>query len=247
MGTDQDWQKWGETDPYFGVLTVDRFRSDAIGENRDEFFATGESDVDTILERYTRCFGQMARGSVLDFGCGVGRLTLAFARRFEHAVGLDIAPAMLAEARVNAGRLGIDKAEFAISDDALSAAPGQYDFVNSLIVLQHIPTARGLPIIARLLDKVKPGGGCMLHIAVERRTTGWQRLSYLIRHHIPLGNVLLNVAKGKSPRTLPMQMNEYPVPAVLALYAARGMSEVLVDMSDHGGVTTLSITAHRPE
>ena len=43
----------------------------------------------------------------------------------------------------NAERLDVANAEFALADDRLSKAPGEFDFVTSYIVLQHVPVRRG--------------------------------------------------------------------------------------------------------
>ena len=32
MGTDKDWERWGATDPYFGVLSCDRFRKNRLAD-----------------------------------------------------------------------------------------------------------------------------------------------------------------------------------------------------------------------
>jgi SAM-dependent methyltransferase len=52
---------------------------------RDEFVDTAAPDL--------------PRRRALDFGCGAGRLTQPLADRFDHAVGVDIAPSMIARAK----------------------------------------------------------------------------------------------------------------------------------------------------
>ena len=97
--SDRDWETWGADDPYYGVLTHAQFRKGAIDAHRDEFFASGTAFVTDLLARYQHHCGELPRGRALDFGCGVGRLTLAFAPHFAHVDGLDVSPSMLAEAR----------------------------------------------------------------------------------------------------------------------------------------------------
>ncbi|QNP43541.1 class I SAM-dependent methyltransferase [Sphingomonas daechungensis] len=84
--------------------------------------------------------------------------------------GLDVSPSMLAEAKANAERLDVANVEFELADDRLSNAAGQFDFVNSYITLQHIPVRRGLSILARLVERVRPGGGIHVHVSI--RTDG---------------------------------------------------------------------------
>src|SRR5262245_52302229 len=103
-----EWEKMGRKDPYFGVLTNDKFRSGQIdAAARAEFFASGERHVQTCFETIPRCFARpFAPRRTLDFGCGVGRLVIPFARRCGEVVGADVSPAMLAEARRNCEREG---------------------------------------------------------------------------------------------------------------------------------------------
>ena len=44
-GTDLEWQKWGEQDPYFAVITEPRFRSaNLTAEAKQQFFDSGRID-----------------------------------------------------------------------------------------------------------------------------------------------------------------------------------------------------------
>jgi SAM-dependent methyltransferase len=90
LSTDRDWEKWGSSDPYFGVLSTNRFRQKHLSEEtREEFFETGEEHVRMILETLRRVFDpEFTPGKILDFGCGVGRLLIPFARRQSYVVGV---------------------------------------------------------------------------------------------------------------------------------------------------------------
>ena len=57
LSTDKDWKKWGEKDPYFGVVSHPEFRSGSIEQNRDGFFNSGEKFVAEVLSQADRCFG----------------------------------------------------------------------------------------------------------------------------------------------------------------------------------------------
>ena len=52
------------------------------------------------------------RRAALDYGCGVGRLTLPLAERCEHVYGVDVSPSMLREAARNAARMGLPNVEW---------------------------------------------------------------------------------------------------------------------------------------
>jgi len=246
MNTDDAWRAWGERDPYFAVLTNERYRKENLDAHRADFFASGRREIDEALGRYQRYFGELPGGSALDFGCGVGRLALALGERFERVVGMDIAPAMLAEARANAKAAGQDCTTFVLSDDTLSNAPGQFDFVNTCLVLQHIPTARGLRIVRHLLDRVAPGGGCQIHVSVQRRPVVSRKIAYWMRFHVPFGNYLFNLVAGRPTTEPPMQLNEYPLDVMFRMFCNAGMHEVVAVAAEPNGYLTLSLIARKP-
>ncbi len=166
---------------------------------------------------------------------------MPLARRFGEVVGLDISPGMLTEARSNTGLAGLKNIHFEPSDDLLSRARGEFDFINSYIVLQHIPVARGLLIIAALLDRLAEGGVAFLHFSVHRRATTIGRAAYFVRHRLPGGSALANMLKRQPLRDAPMQMNEYPLATVVELLHARGITELHFITEVHNGVTTVGL------
>ena len=140
---------------------------------------------------------------------------------------------MLAEAAENARRRGNANVEFALADDRLSGAISEFDFANSYITLQHIPVRRGLPIIARLMQKVRPGGGFHVHFSI-RTDALRSRALWWASHHIPGVKIWQNVFAGRRWNAPAMQMNGYPLNDVLLVLAGQGVSEFLVATEEHG-------------
>lgn len=243
--SDSAWRRWGETDPYFGVLADPRFRNGQIAENRDAFFELGRLTVEERLATAVRQFGHFRRGRALDFGCGVGRLSIALATHFDEVLGLDISPAMLAEARANADRAGAGHLRFSPSDDTLSAAEGRFDLVMSFIVLQHIPVRRGMKIVARLLDLVASGGVIALQICTGRPDDRPSRLRYWAQRHVPGFSQALNLWNGRPWNEPLMQMNAYSVDEVLALAEAAGFGPALVEDYDDGRFKSAQLLMQR--
>lgn len=246
-GSDEAWRRWGEIEPYYGVFAADRFRRSAFADHCDEFWGSGEAQVDERLAVAERHFGPLARRRALDFGCGVGRLTLPLARRFEEAVGLDIAPAMLAEARRNAEAAGLANARWLLSDDALGAVEGRFDLVMSCIVLQHIPVRRGLGIVRRLLDRVAPGGAAALHVCIDRGDSPAQALRYAAQRHVPGVQRYLNRRAGRPADEPLMQMNAYPLNIILAQAQTLGFGPSLVQPVAHGRFLTAQLLMQREQ
>ena len=226
--SDSHWRRWGEDDPYFGVLSDQRFRRDEIEQNRDEFFASGAAFVEERLAAAEQHCGPFTRHRALEFGCGVGRLTLPLAAAFDEVTALDIAPAMLAEAERNALSEGQANICFALSDDSLSAARGRFNLVITAIVFQHIPTKRGLLILQRLLDKVAPGGVAAIQLCTGRKDDFASRMRYWAQCNVPGIHELVNLKRSRPVREPFMQMNAYPLDRVLAMARAANFEDPLI-------------------
>lgn len=170
MSTDSEWEQWGARDPYYGVITHPKFRSSALTDQaKREFFASGGAHVDYVLGTCrARLDHAFAPQRILDFGCGVGRLLIPFAKVGGDVCGMDVSPSMLAEARRNCGEHEVANVSLLMSDDLLSEAEGQFDLVHSCIVLQHIEVARGRVLFGQLVNKVRAGGCGAIHL-----TFGW--------------------------------------------------------------------------
>ena len=245
LNTDKAWRKWGREDPYFGVLADPRFAAAQIAASREEFFATGDIFISGLLAKIEHHFGPVARGRALDHGCGVGRLSLPLAAAFREVVALDVAPAMLDEARTNAARASVGNIFFRNADDALAAADGSFDFVNSHLVLQHVPVARGLAILDSLIDRVAPGGA--FHITLSVRTDrGGPRWLYWASANIPGVKYWQNICAGRAWNAPAMQMNDYPLGMVMARLAQRSITDLLVTTHAESRFASCSLVGRAP-
>ncbi len=239
MGTDEEWEKWGSTEPYFGVLTNDRFKTAAIDDTaKSDFFQSGQRDVDRALARCRKLRGEgFTPATALDFGCGVGRTTVPLARVCERVVGIDVSPSMLAEAQKNLDEQGIDNVDLRLSDDTLSRVPEQFDLVNTQIVMQHIPIDRGIRIFDELVQRVSPTGVGSIQLTYARarhakglgvptrpllESTGRKAMRLVQSVEDRLGN--------KSPS---MQMNQYNLNQVFFVMQKNGVTDINVEYTDH--------------
>lgn len=234
IDSDRAWRRWSETEPYYGVLAEERYRQESFTDHSEAFWATGPAYLTERMDAAERYFGAFARRRALDFGCGVGRLSLPMAQSFETVLGLDVAPAMLAQAQRKADEAGLANLRFALSDDALGAADGRFDLVMSCIVLQHIPLRRGMAILHRLLDLVELGGIAALQLCVDRRDTPAQAMRYWVQRHVPGAHALFNRARGLPASEPLMQMNAYSLDQVLPLAASLGFGHSFVEIALHG-------------
>jgi SAM-dependent methyltransferase len=229
VDTDTEWKKWGERDPYFAVLTDPKFRSANLSdESRREFFDSGRLHVNHVLDACQRYVNpHFSRGSVLDFGCGTGRLALPFAEQFEHVTAVDVSQAMLREARRNAEVAGLKNIAWLPSDDNLSAVQGRFDLVHSVITLQHVDVPRGRALFARLVELVAEGGVGAIQI-----TYGKAGL------HSTFGTLPENM---RIPPPPPSRDGEDPV----MLMSMHSLSELAFLMQSHGiGHFSADFTEH---
>jgi SAM-dependent methyltransferase len=256
--SDLEWERWGRLDPYFGVITHERFRRSQLDdEAREIFFASGDRHVTELLARCQHFFGPApARLSVLDFGCGVGRLLVPFSRVASRVVGVDVAPTMLAEARRNCDERQASSVELVLSDDRLSRIEGVFDLVHSFIVLQHINPRRGLLIIDALLRHVRDGGLAVLQITYGKayhpdtfgqpptpaesarpavQTAGEQRKWRWWPGRERSTSEPPSPVAPASDADPEMMMHAYNLSEVFYLLHKRGVRDFHADFTDHGG------------
>lgn len=159
------WKSFGETEPHWSVIVSDEFRQANLAANIDRFYQSGREDVEVHLNFLRRAGLPLSFDTALDFGCGVGRLTLALAGHATRAVGVDISPPHLALATERATQQSIDNVSF--ESIAAVADLDRYrgiDFIISRIVLQHNPPPVMAALYRGLLKALAPGGVAIVQI-----------------------------------------------------------------------------------
>jgi len=234
--TDTEWELYGASDPYFGVLADGKFRRANLTEDgRAEFFASGEEHLREIMAFVRAHVDPAFRPTrALDFGCGVGRVLIPMAREAEQAVGVDVSPSMLAEARANCAARGIGNVELVPSDDELSRVTGEFDFIHSIIVFQHIPADRGAAIFGRLMDRLRPGGVGVAHFTYAK-TYRPRRLLPWIKRRVPLARAAADLLRRGGVRSPEMRMIDYDLNTLFAIVQRGGADRVHARLTDHGG------------
>ncbi len=231
--TDAAWEAWGRLDPYFGVITNPRFRrTNMTDKERQEFFESGRLHVEHVLGTVRAQLGPSFHpASILDFGCGVGRTLVHFAKVAPQVVGVDVSSSMLREARCNCDKEGLDNVQLLLADDGLTSLSGRFALVHSFIVFQHIPVDRGRTLLRRLLSSLAPGGVGALHFlyskAIYANTHGAPPAptTESIRNHIPA-----------QPAVDPeIQMNPYNLNELFFLFQEHNIHRLNVELTDHGG------------
>jgi SAM-dependent methyltransferase len=234
---DAEWKRYGEMDPYFGVLSQQQYHGSHLNSPaRAAFFRSGEEYIDFVLSTIrSRLVADFRPSRALDFGCGVGRLTIPLARVCSDVVGVDVSAAMLREAQRNCDEAGRGGVEFVCSNDQLSRVSGRFDFIHSFIVFQHIPPSRGLRLVRALLGRLTPGGVGALHFTYHRRAPLARRVSCWLRAHVPLLHPLVNVLRGLTARYPLMRMYKYDLNKICFMLQQESCERCHTVFTDHGG------------
>jgi SAM-dependent methyltransferase len=169
-----DWEGNARSDAGFAVLSERRPPAGPTEGQLGDVLASGELELARLFERLEEHGLQLPRwGSALDFGCGVGRLTVPLARRFDEVVGVDVSPTMVAHARANAPESAAGRLSFVVNDapDLGRFAEGSFDFVLSDLVLQHLGGALQRRYVAEFCRVLRPGGLAVFQLPSRRRGT----------------------------------------------------------------------------
>jgi SAM-dependent methyltransferase len=162
-----EWMKrdWDER----ALKDAERFvyTRDSDGDEAD-FTAAGGANYDQLVRPFLPVLlnGAAARDCrVVEIGCGIGRMTRWFAESFGEVHAIDVAPEMIAQARIRLAAYP-NVALHAGSGFDLTPLPDAYfDLVFSYIVFQHIPSAAVIRNYIREAARVlKPGGAFKFQI-----------------------------------------------------------------------------------
>ena len=233
----EDWERLAEVDAMWAVLTAPGRKGGRW--SADEFFATGEAEIEAVLATAETLGRPARREAALDFGCGVGRLTRALGRRFVHAVGVDISAGMVERAR--ALNDDVPGCEFRVNDapDLAVFETGSFDLVYSSIVLQHLPSRADIErYLAEFLRVARPDGlvvfGIPKHIPFPWSLQPRRRVYAALRR---LG-VSERWMLRRTPLT-PMRMTQVPEVHVRAFLDRRGARLLHSEPIDEGPVQAL--------
>ncbi|MBO9665172.1 class I SAM-dependent methyltransferase [Dokdonella sp.] len=208
------WQHLGETDPYWSVLTAPEYRGKPSAEHIARFFASGAAEIERLQKALARSGVTLdGRGTCLEYGCGLGRVTRHLAPHFQRTIGVDISAPHLDLARELAasdGVRGIDWIHLGTLD-TLDDLP-EVDFIYSVIVLQHNPP----PVIERILSTfariLKPGGIAYFQVPTYRADYEF-RLADYVREQL-----------GRKE----MEMHAFPQERVFEIFAEAGAMPISV-------------------
>lgn len=235
--SDRSWKYWGSKDPYYGVLTSEGYKKENLdAQAKQLFFNSGEKHIHSRLSFiHQHIDSNFKIQNAVDFGCGTGRLVIPLAKLSDEVVGIDVSEKMLEEAKRNCEEKSIHNVKLVISDDDLTLLEGSYNFIHSFIVFQHIPTVRGGKIIQNLISHLSPGGVGVLHVTYHRDASKLRKIVHWLRANFPLVHNLVNLAQKKNMFEPMMQMNQYSLNHLFAMFQHHGIKKVFSEFTEQEG------------
>ena len=204
------WGAYGEGETYWSVVTDNAYTEENLTQQAlDTFYGSGAATLRQIEMTLRRCgeWGDFRQKLCMEYGCGVGRVTMHLARVFKHVTGMDISTGHLAKAKNYSQKLNLTNIDFQrvgkLTD--LEVLSG-FDFIFSVIVLQHNPPPIMAQILAHIFKLLKPGGIAMFQLPVR-----------ILNYSFHIGSYLANMAAYDS-----LEMHALPQNVVLKIAREHG-------------------------
>ena len=243
------WSKWeafAAREPHFAVLTAPRFlQANLTPAHEREFFASGEAIVAWMLDVIDAALvPEFAPMTILEYGCGIGRLALPLARRPGSVTAVDRSPAMLARARQEAERHQLQHITFD-KPAVVFDRPRTFDLVVCYHVLQRLPRHHAFALARRLCGSIAPGGVGVFQWPYRAHDALPVRVSRWAREHVPMVNVAVNTARGKPVGDPFIPTHVFDLPEMLAVFDDPSFRATHVALEHHEGLDYAILFAER--
>ena len=114
-------------------------------------------DLNPARLKFVKDRAELKDAKVVDVGCGGGILSEAMAVQGANVTGIDVAERVLAIAGLHLHESGLDVDYRKMTVEDLAAeAPGEYDIVTCMEMLEHVPDPPS--VIESVAALMKPGG-----------------------------------------------------------------------------------------
>jgi len=198
----QDWDARARKDAFFYIASWRK------GWDVDDFLKSGEQDYQRLVAPILSRFGFSPEGkTMLELGCGVGRMTHSFAARFDSVIAVDVSAQMLDRAQQMLD--GMKNIVWIQSNglDLGGVATESVDFAFSYLVLQHLPDERLVHGYVREMFRIlKAPGVCLFQFHGTHKPTmnwtgrlAWACVNTLWSIHLPVVSRLVARLFGFDP------------------------------------------------
>jgi SAM-dependent methyltransferase len=212
-GYKRDWDELAELDARWAIVTDPKKRARKWGEQ--EFFENGRTDVEKAFKRIGQSGAKLGKDKALDFGCGIGRLSLPLSSHFKEVYGVDVSRQMISEAEQL--HRGNEKLRFVHNDkdNLMGFDSDTFDLVYSELTLQHIPDTDVIEgFVQEFVRILKPGGVLYFQLPSRPRYGNLKKSILKLRGNLYYNLTALGVPKDfcfSSLKLAPyMQMSHLP-------------------------------------
>ena len=224
MAHQVEWNLFGKTHAFYSVLTGFPADAEVTDAATAQFYATGKADIEkTAKELATHWPGYKMEGDVLDFGCGLGRLGIALAqlpdvRRVACVEQSTFHVLKTKHFTRNLTRVGnfmpmVSGPDLLMALEQDPQLPKCFDFINSVIVLQHMIMPLMVTYMEQLCDVLRPDGRMYLQVPLLT----------------PFPKVCTPSEREASQHAGGMQMHYIPADMISELFEWRGCDVDVVD------------------
>jgi SAM-dependent methyltransferase len=180
----RQWNRLAQETPYWSVLRGCAKTRTISETDIEEFYRSGADEVETMQSyfRYAGC--PLPSGICVDWGCGLGRVTIHLTKHFQRVVGVDISAAHLemAQQYVN----GLDKetrnsitwCDLVHGQAKLADLSGQVDLIHSILTLQHMPPPLMIETLTTFTHLLKEGGFAFFQIPTHGEKYTYQTFNH---------------------------------------------------------------------
>lgn len=109
------------------------------------------------------------RGEVLDFGCGLGNLAFAAARRGCQVTAIDASPAAIEHIKLRAAADDL-QISASVADLRDYSITGDYDCIVCIGLLMFFDCTSAFKVLSQLQSHIRPGGLVIINVLVEGTT-----------------------------------------------------------------------------
>jgi ubiquinone/menaquinone biosynthesis C-methylase UbiE len=204
----------------------------------EDFYAQGEAEWPPI-EHHWKDYAGTLPASVIEVGCGAGRMTRVLAGHCERVVGVDVSPAQIELAK-RAVEDRPAETELVVGEGAALPAPsGSVEGAFSTHVFQHLSAATCAALLAECGRVVAPGGTVMLHLPVPGANETGTMLAHRARKVAklePLRKAALRIGHRLGRTVPPMSFRVVDPAWVFERLERAGFEDVELRVFDVGGM-----------
>lgn len=197
--------KVGPTEPHFAVAVDSLETLNSVDNNISQFWATGHVQAQGLLQPLER-FGliELASKTAVEFGCGVGRLSLGLAGKFKYLHSYDVSDSQVTLAKKASVDAEVLNCQFHLSSGNPFAALESADFFYSKSTFQHYPPPIIHQFIRNALRSLKPGGLALFQVPTSQPNYSFSISSFLAKdsasvssHCLPQHAIFALIAEAK--------------------------------------------------